>query len=56
MAFFRHLKLGTRLAMGFAALILLSLIAAGVGVQRISAVDAITDQLGRQDAEMLVLS
>ena len=56
MDFFRHLKLGTRLAMGFAALILLSLIAAGVGVQRIRAVDAITDQLGGQDAEMLVLS
>ena len=56
MDFFRNLKLGTRLALGFAALIALSLIAAGLGIQRIRAVDAIADQLGGPDAEMLVLT
>jgi methyl-accepting chemotaxis protein len=56
MDFLKNLKLGTRLGMGFATLILLSLIAAGVGIERIKAVDAIADTLGTDDAELLVLT
>ena len=50
-----NLKIGTRLSMGFALLILLSLIAAGLGIQRILAVRAVADKLGTEDAQMLVL-
>ena len=56
MDFFRNLKLGKRLALGFAALIALSLVTAGVGIQRIRAVDSIADRLGGVDAEMLILT
>jgi methyl-accepting chemotaxis protein len=52
----KNLKLGTRLAMGFAALILLSLMAAGMGIERINAVRAIADRLGTDDAELLMLT
>ena len=51
-----NLKVGTRLTLGFAALILLSLIAAGIGMERIHAVNAIADRLGSDDAELLVLT
>ena len=56
MSVFKDMKLGSRLGMGFAALILLSLIAAAVGIERIHAVKAITDKLGSDDAELLVLT
>jgi len=42
--------------LGFAALILLSLITAALGVQRIMAVRVVADRLGNEDAEMVVLS
>ncbi len=51
-----NLNLGKRLTLGFAVLILLSLIAAGVGIERIRAVRAIADRLGSDDAELLVLT
>ncbi|RZL02185.1 MAG: HAMP domain-containing protein [Rubrivivax sp.] len=56
MNFLGNLKLGQRLTLGFAALILLSLIAAGMGIERIRAVNTIADKLGADDAEMLVLT
>jgi len=56
MNFLGNLKLGPRLTLGFAALILLSLIAAGVGIERIRAVNVIADQLAGADAEMLGLT
>ncbi|MGH6646309.1 methyl-accepting chemotaxis protein [Aquabacterium sp.] len=56
MNFLSNLKLGKRLALGFSALILLSLIAAGVGIERIRAVRAIAERLGTEDAELLTLT
>ena len=54
MTFLQNLKIGTRLSIGFAALIALSLLAAGVGIERISAVRTVADRLGTEDAELLV--
>jgi methyl-accepting chemotaxis protein len=54
MNFLQDLKIGTRLAIGFAALILLSLLAGGIGIERIVAVRTIADRLGTEDAELLV--
>lgn len=56
MSTFGNLKIGARLSLGFGTLILLGLIAAGVGIERIRAVNTIADQLGSDDAEMLVLT
>jgi len=56
MSAFGNLKIGARLSLGFGTLILLGLIAAGVGIERIRAVNTIADQLGSDDAEMLVLT
>ena len=56
MKLFGNMKIGQRLSMGFAALILLSLVAAGIGIERLVAVRKIADKLGTQDAEMLVLT
>ena len=50
----QNLKIGTRLSIGFAALILLSLLAGALGVERIVAVRTIADRLGTEDAELLV--
>ena len=54
MNFLQNLKIGTRLSIGFAALIALSLLAAGVGIERIAAVRTIADRLGTEDAELLI--
>lgn len=54
MNFLQNLKIGTRLSIGFAALILLSLLAGAIGVERIVAVRTIADRLGTEDAELLV--
>jgi methyl-accepting chemotaxis protein len=54
MSFLQDLKIGTRLSIGFAALIALSLLAGGVGIERIVAVRSIADRLGSEDAELLV--
>ena len=54
MNFLQDLKIGTRLAIGFAALILLSLLAGGIGIERIVAVRTIADRLGTEDAELMV--
>ena len=54
MTFLQNLKIGTRLSIGFAALIALSLLAAGVGIERIAAVRTIADRLGTEDAELLI--
>jgi len=54
MNFLQDLKIGTRLAIGFAALILLSLLAGGIGIERIVTVRTIADRLGTEDAELLV--
>jgi len=54
MSFLQNLKIGTRLSIGFAALIVLSLLAGGLGVERIVAVRTIADRLGTEDAELLV--
>jgi methyl-accepting chemotaxis protein len=54
MNFLQNLKIGTRLSIGFAALILLSLLAGALGVERIVAVRTIADRLGTEDAELLV--
>ena len=54
MSFLQNLKIGTRLSIGFAALIALSLLAGGLGVQRIVAVRTIADRLGSDDAELMV--
>jgi methyl-accepting chemotaxis protein len=50
----QNLKIGTRLTIGFVALIALSLLAAGVGIERIVAVRTIADRLGTEDAELMV--
>jgi methyl-accepting chemotaxis protein len=52
----KNLKIGTRLSLGFATLILLSLVAAGLGMQRIAAVREVAERLGKQEAELLVLT
>ena len=52
----RNLKIGVRLGMGFAALIMLSLATAGFGIHRIHSMRVLADQLGQNDAEMLVLT
>ncbi len=54
MNFLQSLNIGARLAVGFAALILLSLLAGGIGIERIVAVRTIADRLGTQDAELLI--
>jgi methyl-accepting chemotaxis protein len=54
MSFLQDLKIGTRLSIGFAALIALSLLAGGLGIQRIVAVRTIADRLGSDDAELMV--
>ena len=54
MSFLQDLKIGTRLSIGFAVLIALSLLAGGLGVERIVAVRTIADRLGTEDAELLV--
>ncbi len=54
MTFLQNLKIGTRLSIGFAVLISLSLLAAGVGIERIVAVRTIADRLGTEDAALLV--
>jgi len=56
MALFTNMKIRTRLTLGFGALMLLSVLAAGVGVARIKAVQDVADRLGTVDAEMLSLS
>ena len=56
MNIFSSLKIGHRLALGFAVLILLSLVAAAVGMERIVAVRQVADRLGTDDAEMLTLT
>jgi methyl-accepting chemotaxis protein len=54
MRLLQDLKIGTRLSIGFAALIALSLLAGGLGIERIVAVRTIADRLGTEDAELLV--
>ena len=54
MSFLQNLKIGTRLSIGFAALIALSLLAGGLGIERIVAVRTVADRLGTDDAELLV--
>jgi methyl-accepting chemotaxis protein len=56
MSFFANLKIGTRLAVGFATLIVLSVVGAGIGIERIVAIRQVADKLGSEDAEMLVLT
>jgi methyl-accepting chemotaxis protein len=56
MRLFSNLKIGTRLSIGFATLILLSVVGAGFGMERIAAVRQVADRLGTDDAEMLVLT
>jgi methyl-accepting chemotaxis protein len=52
----KNLRIGTRLSAGFAALIVLSLVGAGIGIERIGAVRAVADRLGTGDAEMVTLT
>ena len=52
----RSMKIGTRLTGGFAILILLSLMAGAVGIERLRAVRTMADRLGTTDAELLVLT
>ena len=54
MSFLQDLKIGTRLSIGFAVLIALSLLAGGLGIERIVAVRIVADRLGTEDAELLV--
>ena len=54
MSFLQDLKIGTRLSIGFAVLIALSLLAGGLGIERIVAVRTVADRLGTEDAELLV--
>jgi hypothetical protein len=56
MQFFRNLKVGTRLAAGFAILILLGLAGSAVGIERLRTMRGIAEQLGTRDAETLVLT
>ncbi len=56
MSFFLNLKIGTRLAIGFSLLILLSVIGAVLGMRGIVEVREDARDLGQQKAELLVLS
>jgi methyl-accepting chemotaxis protein len=56
MNLFRNLKVGTRLAAGFAILILLGLVGSGIGIERLRTMRALSEQLGTRDAETLVLT
>ncbi len=54
MRFLSDLRIGRRLAAGFAVLILSGLLGAAVGIERLHTVRALADRLGTDDAEMLV--
>ncbi|WP_427912778.1 methyl-accepting chemotaxis protein [Ramlibacter sp. MMS24-I3-19] len=56
MKFLSNLKIGPRLALGFGALILFGLVGSGLAIQRIRAVETVAEQLGTEDAELLVLT
>jgi methyl-accepting chemotaxis protein len=56
MKFFRDMRIGARLALGFSILILLSVMAAGIGIERLNTVRSIADRLGTEDAETVVLT
>ena len=52
----RNFNIGARLAAGFALVIVLGLATAAFGIHRIHTMRIVSDQLGREDAEMLVLT
>ena len=56
MRFFRDMRIGARLGLGFSILILLSVMAAGIGIERLNTVRSIADRLGTEDAETVVLT
>ena len=56
MSGFRNFKIGARLAAGFATVIVLGLATAAFGIHRIETMRTLADRLGREDAEMLVLT
>src|SRR4051812_31457740 len=56
MQWFRNLKIGPRLALGFATLIVFGLVGSGLAIQRIHAIEALAEQMGTEDAELLVLT
>ncbi|MGZ5847974.1 MAG: methyl-accepting chemotaxis protein, partial [Ramlibacter sp.] len=56
MQWFRNMSIGRRLSLGFAALIAFGLAGSAIGIQRIRAVQAVAEQLGTADSEMLVIT
>jgi methyl-accepting chemotaxis protein len=56
MQLFRNLKVGTRLAAGFAILILFGLVGSAAGIERLRTMRGIAEQLGTRDAETLLLT
>ncbi|HMN81813.1 MAG TPA: methyl-accepting chemotaxis protein [Burkholderiaceae bacterium] len=56
MKFLGHIGIAGRLGLGFGFLLVISLLVAAFGVQRILVVGAIADRLGAEDAERLELS
>jgi methyl-accepting chemotaxis protein len=56
MQWFRNMAVGRRLALGFAALIVFGLASSLAGIERLRAVERMTERLGTEDAEMLVLT
>lgn len=56
MHFFRQLRVGARLSLGFALLIAFGLVGTVIGIERIRSVEARAEQLGTEDSELLVLT
>ncbi|HZY17974.1 MAG TPA: methyl-accepting chemotaxis protein [Ramlibacter sp.] len=56
MPFLANMKLGTRLSLGFAILIIAGLLSALAGIERIRTMRGLAEQLATHDAEMLVLT
>ncbi|WP_275405126.1 methyl-accepting chemotaxis protein [Ramlibacter humi] len=56
MQWFRNMAVGRRLAFGFAALIVFGLASSLAGIARLREVERMTQRLGVEDAEMLVLT
>ena len=56
MKWLENAKIGTRLGVGFGLLIVLILAMAGLGIQQLATARAISDRLGGEDAELLMLA